>query len=497
MANKNFKVIVIGGGPVGVTMANSLAKAGIDFVVLERRLSIGEDEGASLFLAAEGLRALAQLGILDRLYEISAELIQTRITTNDGRLLKETRLLDNFRNANGTNTHVFHRAHLVRAVYDNLSESDKSRVLTNKKVIDIAADDLGVTVRCADGSKYDGSIVVGADGTHSLVRKRMRTLALQASPTIDIGDEKPFSSSYRTMWCSFPFQGFENGGPPGTAWAAHGWGHSLQYAIGHDGAWIFIYEKLPAETKETPRYTEKDTIAFAEKWADLAVGDTLTVKDVFPQRHRSGMITLEEGIAKRWSWGRIVLAGDAVHKFTPNIGLGYINGLQDAFALTNELYRVLHAPSQEGYKEKTDKARSKKDPGIKALSTAFERYQNSRVENVKSDWTSSAMETRLAAWHNNKYWFMDRWVRPYTPRWFDMLLARRTGMERASRGVVLDFLDGEEPFPTARVAWKNPIPGLGGLAAVKEAERSSTPSYWRILGVCCVFIAAYVVLSRR
>lgn len=87
MNNENFKVIVVGGGPVGLTLAHSLAKAGIDYVVLERRRNIAEDEGASLVVAPHGMRALAQFGVHDSLLKISVEMSDMRTTTGDGRIL--------------------------------------------------------------------------------------------------------------------------------------------------------------------------------------------------------------------------------------------------------------------------------------------------------------------------------------------------------------------------------------------------------------------------
>ncbi|KAI1375632.1 hypothetical protein F4677DRAFT_421914 [Hypoxylon crocopeplum] len=86
MANNNFRVIVIGGGPVGMIAAHALSKAGIDFIVLERRPVIAEDVGASLVLHAHGMRALAQFGLYDRLKEISAPGGTIWTNTDDGRV---------------------------------------------------------------------------------------------------------------------------------------------------------------------------------------------------------------------------------------------------------------------------------------------------------------------------------------------------------------------------------------------------------------------------
>ncbi|KAI0889437.1 FAD/NAD(P)-binding domain-containing protein [Annulohypoxylon maeteangense] len=492
MANENFKVIVVGGGPVGLTLAHSLAKAGIDYVILERRKSIAEDEGASLVLAPHGMRALAQFGLLDSLLKISVEMSDMRIVTGDNRPLKRFLAHDVFRKAHGIGSHIFHRAHLVKALYDGLSKERKSCVLTNKKVTDVMADDSGVTVSCSDGTKYEGSIVIGAEGVHSRTRERMRSLALKASPTIDIDDDKPFMCSYKTLWCSFPLQGDEKGAP-GLAWAAHAKDHSVQYLVGSERAWIFIYELLPnSPIRMGTRYTEQDAIEFANKWAHMPVGDGLTVKEVFAQRYTVGMAVLEEGILKRWSWGRIVLAGDAAHKFTPNQGLGYINGLQDAVALTNELHRAIHTPSRQ-YGDENDK----NGPSLETLSAAFERYQNSRMDDVKEDWTLSIIETKMSAWYNSVYWAFDYFVQPYFPRFINLLVLRFIISGRARKGQVLNFLDDKEPFPTATIPWKYPIPGRAALAEPRKVGRSSASSFLGIFSVLFLSMTASVVISGR
>lgn len=84
-----FKVIIIGGGPVGLTAAHALYLADIDFVVLERRPEILEDKGASLIVHPHTMRVFHQFGILDDLLPRGAELNHHLSFTADGHVFSE------------------------------------------------------------------------------------------------------------------------------------------------------------------------------------------------------------------------------------------------------------------------------------------------------------------------------------------------------------------------------------------------------------------------
>lgn len=90
MIQNNFKVIVVGGGPVGLTAAHILSRAGIEYIVLEQRASIQIDVGASLALWPQGLRVLSQLGLLEHLQELGEEMGRTTTVTLEGHKYKDT-----------------------------------------------------------------------------------------------------------------------------------------------------------------------------------------------------------------------------------------------------------------------------------------------------------------------------------------------------------------------------------------------------------------------
>jgi 2-polyprenyl-6-methoxyphenol hydroxylase-like FAD-dependent oxidoreductase len=57
----NFKVVIVGGGVAGLTLAIMLERFDIDYVVLESRSEIAPNAGASIGLFPNGLRILDQI----------------------------------------------------------------------------------------------------------------------------------------------------------------------------------------------------------------------------------------------------------------------------------------------------------------------------------------------------------------------------------------------------------------------------------------------------
>ncbi len=308
--------------------------------------------------------------------------------------------------------------------------------MTNKKVLSIASDEAGVEVRCADGTSYQGSIVIGADGVNSCARKAIRSLIIESGES-DIDGDHPFISTYRLLWFSAPRLAKLE---PGSGCSACGKDMSSQTLKGREKTWVFFYERLKQPTREQVYYSGEDVRASAEKWSDLMIDDEVKFKDLFTTRYRAGMSNLDEGIVKHWNRDRIVLAGDSAHKFTPNAGLGYNNGVQDATVLANELHRLLE---------------SEPDPPVTALTGAFERYHTTRLGPLTKDFYSSASFTRLSAWETVIQWIMGRYVLRFIP-FLHQFFANYGTTERLREQRPLDFVPGDEPF-RGKVPWDFPM----------------------------------------
>lgn len=67
-----FRCIIVGAGPVGLVTAHALSKAGMDWVVLERRDTVVASDGPHLTMYPHTLRVMDQLGLLPRLSGIKS-----------------------------------------------------------------------------------------------------------------------------------------------------------------------------------------------------------------------------------------------------------------------------------------------------------------------------------------------------------------------------------------------------------------------------------------
>jgi 2-polyprenyl-6-methoxyphenol hydroxylase-like FAD-dependent oxidoreductase len=291
---------------------------------------------------------------------------------------------------------------MTKVLYNKLGREAQSKLFPNKKLQNITSLTDGVQVTCADGSSYSGSIVIGADGAHSLVRSLMRSLALEHG-SADVNAENPFLTTYRALWVRFPT---DSRLKPGMTCETHGYQAATQFFVGTDNAVCGMYEQLKEPTRERQRYTIADQAAVVKRWENLPLipNGFLTLGEAYQSRLEAGLVSLEEGVVDHWSWaGRIVLAGDAAHKFTPSTGAGCNTGMIDVLALVSELHSAL------------EKAREVKgglpvNPSREDLETVFQTYQEKRMQTVQDACSRSGQATAAATWATAVHKFMDQHI---------------------------------------------------------------------------------------
>lgn len=322
----------------------------------------------------------------------------------------------------------FRRPHLHKFLYDSLPDRE-TRVLGGKDLASIETTADGVRVTCKDDSVYEGSIVIGADGANSAVRRQLAKA---------LADEKlaePFTTSYRALYgvstCTKDID-FR------TVYEMHGDKTTIQLIPGDGIAMFLAYQRLPETTNQSVRYTDEEKEAFAAEIGDIHISETVQFKDIWREQTWSYASGLEEGIAEKWYGERTVLVGDTVHKMTPNVGLGLNNGWQSAVVLTNGLRRLLQ---------------KNLEPSTEALNQVFKEYQGIRMKSASNTAGISGLYTRVVAWNNPVWKFADQYVTKYIGG--DCKLLEILILPLVKQGYTLEFLN-EENFTTGKVAWGRP-----------------------------------------
>ncbi|KAK6851815.1 hypothetical protein PG995_011940 [Apiospora arundinis] len=405
---EEFRVILVGGGPVALTAAHALSKAGIDYVILERRDQLDVDSGASVAVWPHNVRLLDQLGMLEEADKTYMPVLYKRNLRRDGSQISKSNMFEAMQINHGHPWMCFHRAKLMNMLCSNLP--DPSKVLLNKEVVSIETTETGVTVSCADKTTYTGSVVIGADGVRSTIRRLMNEEAAKQP-------DEPFLSTYKGLY------GYSTKSPEldaATCYETHSGRMTIQLIV----------------AEQQQHFLD----AFAAKYGDVKFpgrepGTWVTFADVWTNRQWSMLSNIEEGVVKKWHQGRSVLVGDAAHKMTPNTGFGMNSGLQGVAHLVNRLHTLLQTnPLPDGA----------------TLTKLFAEYQTALERNSKTTVDMAGLYTRLVAWDNPVWKFLDQYFLPYVNG--DVTSLNLLMSPIVQKGVPLDFLQ-ENSFKTGKYAY--------------------------------------------
>jgi 2-polyprenyl-6-methoxyphenol hydroxylase-like FAD-dependent oxidoreductase len=155
------RVIIAGGGIVGLTAGRALLRAGMEVMVAEKADAI-RAAGATLGLWANAVRVFDDLDVDVRLVGREAQMY---FHGTSGQLLKTPEF--------GEEDHRYLLAH--RASLNNLlaESAGYDHIRLEAAVAGFEEDQDRVTVRFADGSTEHADLLIGADGLYSKVRAQL------------------------------------------------------------------------------------------------------------------------------------------------------------------------------------------------------------------------------------------------------------------------------------------------------------------------------------
>jgi 2-polyprenyl-6-methoxyphenol hydroxylase-like FAD-dependent oxidoreductase len=322
------KVIVVGGGPVGLVTAMRLGHFGIDVVVVESDATVSRALKASTFHPPT-LDMLDAYGITPRLIEagLVAPTWQVRMhATGEYAEFDLSVLKDDTAHPYRLQTEQWKLAEfLIEHIRETLPNVE---LLMGCKLLSVAqgAESVTAEVQAEDGTQrtLTGSYLVGADGARSTVRDAL-SLSFE-------GHTFPETTVLATT--DFPFHEHI----PTLSYINYCWAETGTFSLLRlPGIWrvsLYPWEGETLEEAITPPSIER-------KLQHIYPRDVpYNVMEIRPYR-------IHQRVVDRYVHGRIVLAGDAAHVNSPSGGMGMNGGIHDAFNLSEKLKRILEGESAD------------------------------------------------------------------------------------------------------------------------------------------------------
>ena len=319
----NLRIVIVGAGMGGLTTAIAMKKAGYEVELYDRVREL-RPAGAGISLWSNGVKILNQLGLGQEISAIGGSMKRMAYHTQTGATLTDFSL-DALVNQVGQCPYPVSRTDLQSML---LKAFGADRVTLNAKCIAVEQTSDSATAIFDNGHRATGDVVVGADGTHSIIRE-----ALLGHPTnrryagyvnwngLVEADE---TLAPRTSWVIYVGNGqraslMPVGGDPLQGGKA-------------ERFYFFFDVPLPKDAEPWDNIRDELLHHFAG-WAEPV---QRLIQRLDPAKTNRVPIHDIEPISALVK-GRIALLGDAGHSTTPDLGQGGCQAMEDAWVLASTL----------------------------------------------------------------------------------------------------------------------------------------------------------------
>jgi len=324
-------VLVVGAGPAGLTTAITLARHGIEVMVVERRPApSGLPRAASVstrtmeLLRSWGLEQEVRAGGVEVEWK---QWVGATLTAAGDTHLTSFPTREQSAVLSPTAPASVPQDHLEPVLLDHLRSFGTSHVAMGTEVVglDGRSDDVQVTLRDVETREtriVHARYLIAADGARSTIRDALG-IAMRGPGRLSQAIGTEFRAPLWDLlggrrYCIYAVTHPEAAG----VFVPAGRGDRWVYGVEHDLA------QEPA-----PRLTKEQSARL------IRLGSGLT--DLEPRVDRIGTFTFAAQLADRWREGAAFLVGDAAHQITPRGGTGMNTAIQSAYDLGWKLAWVL------------------------------------------------------------------------------------------------------------------------------------------------------------
>lgn len=320
-----MRALIIGGGIAGLASALALERVGVFATVHEAHPRSGEDIGAFLTIAGNGMRSLDRLGAAEAVAETGFALTELRLSAPDGDVQAERRLdapgdpLSRFR--------CLRRADLRRALHDEAVRRGIP-VRQGERFVSARHDGQGgVSAVFSGGGEVSGEVLVGADGLGSSVRSY-----------VDPGRGGAAGIRYAGQNI---FYGYTRDHEPpharGRIDMIRGEGWFFGYTVSPEGE-VFWFARLSAPELTRGELSSPEPGAWERRLMPVLGEAPVPARIVEATGERVMATNAHDTVpGAPWRKGSALLVGDAAHAASPATGQGASMAAEDAVVLAKAL----------------------------------------------------------------------------------------------------------------------------------------------------------------
>ncbi len=341
MSIEDQRVLIAGGGPVGLLCALLLGRRGVPVRLFDDNDGLQDDPRAATthpatleLLGEDGLaQDMARVGLVAPIFQFWDRPTGDLVAQFDHAALKDDTAYPYV-----VQCEQFKTAGLILARLRKLANVE---VMFGHAAIDLRQDQNGVSVevRGPDGiATHKGAYLIGADGGRSTVRKQCGIAF----------DGFTWAERFVVLTTPHDFEA-ERGYCYRSYFADPGaWCNCFKVsADGPPGLWRTVF---PTEAGES------DDDILGDTGVQARLQKFFPAPRPYPVVHRNLYVT-HQRVAARFRHGRALLAGDAAHVNNPIGGMGLNGGIQDAANLCDKLVRIMLGGESERLLDLYDRQR--------------------------------------------------------------------------------------------------------------------------------------------
>jgi salicylate hydroxylase len=315
-------ILIAGGGIGGLSAALGLAQKGFRSILLEKASQLGEI-GAGIQLGPNAFHAFDYLGVGEAARNMAVYIDQLRLM--DALTAEEIThidLGDNFRARFGNPYAVVHRGDLHGVFQKACRDSELIDLRVSSEVVGYDQGGHSVTAHLANGERVTGSLLIGADGLWSNVRKQVA------------GDGAPRVSGHTTYRSVIPTEQM----PDDLRWnAATLWAGPKCHIVHYPLSGWKVFNLVVTYHNDAPEPVAGKPVSEEEVMKGFAHVHERAQNIIRHGTNWRLWVLCDRDPTERWIDGRVALLGDAAHPMLQYFAQGACQAMEDAVCLSHVL----------------------------------------------------------------------------------------------------------------------------------------------------------------